>query len=747
MSSSPARSELVPHPVRMAALSQQIDCTVWARFRTVDEKFDPAFDDPYRSLAGARVNLVCSNGAVIAGETDTDGELYVPGAHGTRLVVPNVQALAAEDFHFEIVGPAVSAAADLTAMQYESRGTLHNFPIAQWSTRGWQEPEGQWGHFKLANTTFPAGASSSADPTDLGKRSFTIGCHMFAHLKFVRNDLTEGYYPSNLKLVLVQNSSVVKPVEIRKSDLMHMVFFDICPQDTVEFRAYFEASAISQEQISKITGNFRIHGGAVQFVPGETFGLPAINCVGKIRLYDQQLPWSTVLPPFLTGVTKLQYASYLINMECRYDELHIDEKISVVFNWFLEFISFRNIFIRAMTYLLNCTTKITWVGLFELELNIDDDMGVPYATNYLPTKKRIHGSLEYILLPRKDIVIHELGHTFVYQYISQENYKVYFPAVTNSHSFRTYSNEFFAFSEGFPQFFTSLFMEVNRAYPLGMAWPNFFKFQAPPNSSAPAGCDVILGDSNSMVVAPAQLEPGAGLALETAFAASLTSVWLDSIWSGSGTNGWIEDVLGDGELYTDPSSPNAWLNDPALQARFSKLIDVIKVSLTVEDRRSTRQIIDELERATSSDPAWPWSTIAPLLAHFRVVNEPFVSTIQGTTGNACVIARSDPAPSKYGTRRAKEISTQIDHALLKQGGDSLTLRGIRLPPGLFPIGLAVNLARGSTLISAQTARLSEFEAKATFTASDLAGATGMHDLVVSGASLQQTIVDAVEVVP
>jgi len=747
MASSAAHPELIAHPLRTAALQEKIDCTVWARFRTFDRTLDP-YNDPYRPLAKARVELVCSNGTlIVAGETDNDGELFASGSTTVRLVVPDVQDLAAFDFHFVVLGPKGSSA-DLTAMTYKVGSAAESFPVAQWSTRGWQEPEGHWGNFKLSRPAFPL------DQSDPDQRAFTVGCYICPYLTYQRSSGETGFYPENMHLALVRNNSIVTPLAPPIDGQLCMTFFDVVPEDTVELRAYFQANAISGDQITPVNGKFTIWNAPTPFAPGETIGHPAINCAHQIRLFGDQLPLlpATFLPASImtyatgTKISKIQYKAAQVNLNKRYNNLHVDEKIAVAINWFVEFIAFRNLYMRAMKVLLSKSAKITWAGLVELDLNIDDIAGGAFATNQSSTKKSITAHLEYLLKPREDTALHELSHTFVYQYLNTLYARIYFPKFTSEHNFVSYSNEFFAFSEGFPQFLASLFMDPELAYLLASTWPDLFKFQPPPATPTSSPVDLLFG--YSMTAVPTNLlEPGVGLVSETAFAAALTKLWIGEIWTGSGTHTWIVDMIGNGDLDTASSTaPNHWLLDSKVAERFSLLIDAVASSPLVEGRTSTRRIIDELEKATTASTSWPWTAIKPSLDHFRVANEFFISSIQGPIGNACVVARSSATALAYGTYQATIASGQDNFARLKKTGGTITLRGIRMPTGSAS-GFAAKLKRGTAQIAAQVAAISEYEATAAFTGAALGAASGLYDLEVTDGSQTIKIVNAVKVVP
>jgi hypothetical protein len=665
------RTDLVDHPLRLEAAKVVMNCTIKANFKT----FDPVAYTR-KPLANARINLVCSDSAIaaLAGETDASGDLYSAGTLGTRLVVPNVQALAPDaEFHFE---------ADLTAMSYPVGSQFIPFPIATWSTKGWREPTGQMGHFKLAGNAFPA----------LPERQFfTVGCYLDVMLQYVRGTLEMAPYPQNIQVKLARTAGVNSPVEtpfvISPGGRASTVVFQIAPGNKIEVYGYVSAKAIATDRISPVSGTMKVNNKPYLNVPGERFGFVRIPKVSDIKLYDKQdftlnsLPIQVVEVP----VPRLHYDAY-DSMADNYGSIPADDKLAVCFNWFIEFVAYRNLYIRTMNLLLKFSAHVHWAAPspipLPLTLHIDDSMGMGRANTLAQV---ITAYLELILRPTDDVCTHELTHALANQYFANESSSVYYPAKGQEHELFSYSNELFAFQEGFAQFIASLFIDPNQAYFTDTStwdWRHFFVFQF---EGMKAGKYFPVFGATSTRVLP--LEASAGMALEAAFAGALLQFWVEVIWKNrwpqapnDQSESWVQNLTGDGRLDTT-ATQNAWLLDSGLQKKFANyIIDPIVDAGRVTGKISTRRVVDRIEKITTPVSAqWAdisWSVLSRLFESFSVINEPFVSAIVDAAGVENIIVRSSSSAFEYSPPLNKHISFK------KSATNVLTVRGIRLPATL-----------------------------------------------------------------
>jgi hypothetical protein len=729
MSSSAAtKPNLIPHPVRTAASSIPKDAVINARFRT----FDPGDKlNPYKWLAGARVNLVRSDqGPALLGVTDSLGILYDASNPSVSLIVNNVQNLPeGVVFHFEVLGPASAPSSDLTSMTYSDGPSSKSFPVPKWSTEGWQEPEKHFGHFRLSSGTTPA------------LRSFTVGCYIDVPLKFVRGSNLKAPFPENIELKLVTTTTV--PVATTTMELyvqpggrLTAAVFNVNPGATVEVKGFLNARAIIGEKITTVSSTLKVDTLNCPSVAGERFGLGKLEKISSIELYKVQA--AIDYPETISGpAQRLVYKTYSVNLECTYQELSRPQKICVCFNWFLEFIAYRNLFVRTLNYLLAPALKINWTGLLPLTLQLDDGEGSAAASGL---GQIIIAHLEFILKPRDDTCIHEMAHAFDNQYWSNPSAQIYFPAITTEHSIRSYSNEIFAFQEGFAQFMASLFMNPSEAYFLQSTadWRNLFSYQTP----SPGPYDVTFGNTEDAVTAQ---EPGIGLAIEGAFSASLGNLWAYKFWSNRTTQlgnekCWVQDPVGDGTLdIVSAAPPNRWLLDADLMKKFANIIfDSIaeasqpNASGLVAGMTSTRRVIDQIEKRTPN-PQWPtitWQTIAPLFDRFKVVNDFYISSVTDQGAAEYLIVRSTKSAFEYAAvdRPASQTKKIV---IYKAVSNTLTLRGIRFPATLSCSLVAHAGSPNPNLpIVGAVTRASEYEAEVLFTTGQLSPvAAGPCDLL------------------
>ena len=679
MSADP-RPDLIDHPLRTAASMLPINCTLNINFRTYDPEARAT-----KPLQFARVNLVPSVGAAYAGETDQYGDLHAPGST-TALVVPNLQNLPeGVEFHFEVVGPVFPASADLTAMSYPVGNGSQFFPIAAWSTKGWKEPEGHWGHFKLSGSTFPALSSYL---------SFTVGCYVNVAVRYIRSTTClPSPVPVNIQLSLVHNYTSKPAAVLKPGGILSDVFFDIVPDDRIEVHGMFQTAAIPADNITPIVGGVTVANQTIGIVAGELFGFPVQQNVSSLNLYaEYAFADSTYSAMVQTPLSpRLEYTAYGTNLEAHYTHLDLNQKICLCYNWFMEFVARRNLYVRAMKYFFTCSSK-TWTGLPAMIINIDDGPGGAVTLG-----DTITAHLEYILGPRDFVIPHELTHALFDHYFVNADSNIYYPTRTTSHFLWSYSNEFFAFQEGFPQFVAGLFMDPKDVFVLNSALA-LFKYQ-----SLGGPWPVNFGKSPNepqTYIATDKLEYGTGMALESAFAASLLNFWITCLWeiwnintANTNAQSWVQDLTGDGTLDpAAPNSPNGWLVDVDIQNEFAVfIIDAVVAASAVDEwgsiagRISTRRVIDQIQKRLTSNVTWQgisWLSSEVVFDDFWVRNEFYVSSITKQSETEYIIVRSSAVELEYAAidcDAAPNTSSRKQIVISKTSTNSLILCGIRFP--------------------------------------------------------------------
>lgn len=703
-SSALPRADLEWHPACVAGTGTPFDCTITANFRT----YDPVnFGD--MPIIGARVDLVPTSGTTYHGQTDQFGDLYALGSQNVKIVVPNADA--SIDYHFEVLGPVANPSQDLTHMTYPVGSTTKYFTTPKWSTDGWQEPELHWGTFKLSVPAFPPS-------------KFTVGCRMQVYtMRYLTARQGEGFFPENIKLNMIRtttSNSFTNALTIDQDSKISAVFFNVKPGDKVRIEGQLDTDAIAlPDNISSISGSLKVNGQLRDGAPGEYFGFDALSCVDQIQLYKLQDFSPTRLPPHVVkGLLLYDVAKLDQNVDCHYNELSTDMKFGICFNWFVEFVAARNIFIRTMNKLLTKCTKITWAGMPNLTLTIDDGYGGAATSDSQHQKF----GLGDILTGRVDACAHETAHAFAYQYFIPGNPDAlqYFPQTTNGHYGSSYSNEFFAFQEGFAEIITWLFLEPSRRYGQNLAdWHNLFSYQSP--MPGPKGVQFGCPASPTTLMLDANLEPNAGIVIEFAFSAALASLWSDIIWPAvaapAGEFDYIQDQFSNGAA--PELGLNTWLVNTDLQQKFATfIVDAIAAAARVDGRMSTRRIVDEIQqRASQNGSAIPWASIDTRFARFRVSNAFYISTVKLGTGNLKLIVRSSDTSFAYGT---SDLSQFVFH---RNAVSTLTLGGIRIPS----TGLVAKLVSGTTEVAATVAVQSDYAATAAFTIPTTA-ANGVYDL-------------------
>lgn len=729
-SSDPIRPELVPHPLRVRAQNLPTDCEITASFRT----FDPV-DRVFAPLADVRVDLVrSSDGFRFHGATDGNGDLYFT-TPGTKLTVPDVHLLGEDvDFHFEINGPAAPApaSADLTYLCYPM-GVLQpeSFPISAWVTRGWREPEGQWGHFRLASNRFPALPE---------RRFFTVGCYMHAQLKFLRGTDCIAPYPENAVLSVVGNGPDAR-VHIAPGGDAGAIFFPLVPGKPIGIQATLSATSILGDKISEVTGNLKIGTDSiVTKIAGEKFAIPGILAANSIELYNEHNFTINALPPIspILPDETLQYQAYFQKKDS-YAVLSSEEKCAVVYNWFLEFVACRNLFSRTMNYLLACIPSPTWSGLQPHTLIMSDaEEGLASAFG----SSTINAFLQYILNPLEGTCFHEMTHNLANSYFNNVNMHLHFPLDTNKHYTNSYSNEMFAFAEGFADFIATLFVDPRKVYSkfalrLRCAWRHCLIYQA---GSPLDAYPVVLGFSDEPII---ELEPSGGLALELAFSVGMATLWTDHIWPtrspALGTDlPWVVDRWGDGTLGTDiAASANHWLLDSSIQNGFSDLFALIRQSPKVLSRISTRRILDLLEARYTGN-----AMLLGSWADLKIINKFYVTWIQVDNGSGHMLARSNAtSPPEFRTIGSSPqpgtptVFVDSWAEFTRGSTTTVTIRGIRFPPdftgevrqtGTAPLIATIDF----------TALGGEYEATGTFNSTGLSTAVAYDVKLITGTATQ-----------
>ncbi len=726
-SSTLARPELVPHLLRQVTVPGSPDFVVNAAFRT----FNPGHDSAkgiaqFSPLKGARVRLLGKPPSVTTPGsqtpidldcfTDQYGELQLKGGSGP----PVIQNVASRDgwiIHFEVLGPANPSTSDLTALSYPSGGTSKAFPISTWSTEGWTEPAGNSGSIVLR-----------PGMQNLGKkREFTVGCFIDVVLRFTRGDGNDkALFPENLPLKLLVDSTHSEDLVLRPGGILRANVFSAVRGKPIEIFGLFKADEIpgdaSIAKITTVTADVTVTPKSgpeekVSQVAGESFGLARTKSASMIALYTSQGP-----TPFPAKITdkgpRLAYAAYKLNKEDTYQNLTLDEKKCVLYNWFLEFIAYRNLFVRAMSFLVKKSKmSSSWQGVLPLTLTVDDQKGSAFNSG----PQNITAHLEYILKPRDDVCIHEMAHGFAKQYLSNTSSLIYYPCELNDHHISSYSNEQFSFQEGFAQFMTGLFMDSKEVFLLDkIAWPKLFKFQNDPNNEY--RYKIEFGYDDTMIIPFTKMEESIGLAIEGCFTASLMNIWFH-IWYKSPVKlpltmkPYVQDRYHNGELDTAPfqSNFNAWLFDSDNQQRFAEFIlnPVIEAAAATEKvngRISTRRVLDQIEKAAAAS-TWSsgtWASLKPLVAAFRAVNDFYISTITPQGGNPTDVVRWVPDQLWY---RFPEKAPPVTLASAAGSSTTLALQGIRLPS----TGLSAKLLSGTTFLANGTMTVAtEYDATVVF---------------------------------
>jgi hypothetical protein len=718
------RPELVAHPLRTQALAGPHDFEVNASFRT----FNPGYDPQNKAytlfpwLVDARVALVIrdpggADDVVILCETDGVGELRLPGTTDYP-VIQNAAQYKGRKIHFEVQGPKGSSD-DMRSLKYSAEGSDHYFPIATWSTEGWLEP---------GPPPYPGSFPVPVGAKNLGEnRHFTVGCFIDLALKFKRGNGKVGTYPENADLKAVVDSGATVDLVLRPGGILRANVFEAKAGKRIEIAGYFNAAEIKAESISSVTGDVSItpKTGPKQKIPfakGEMFGLPMVPAASEIQLFKAQGP--IPFPETLTDQPpRLVYKDYKDNKEGTYQNLTTNQKTCVYYNWFLEFIGYRNLFIRAMSSLTSRST-VEWTGVDPLTLFVDDGAGGAFATG-----QTITAHLEFVMKPRDDVCIHEMAHAFASQYLVNSSSRIYYPWETKEHHMASYSHEFFAFQEGFAQFVASMFMDPDEAYLLypGFKWPNLIQFTSP---AAGFYYYIEFGFDDTQPISFISMENGIGLAVEGGFSASLTNIWR-YLWNQRSTihhtieQPWVQNLDGGGQLdgLTAGINPNGWLSNKDFQERFAAIVlDPIVDAATapiggkINNRVSTRRVIDRIGVRASTAP-WPvidWTEIKPLLADFRCLNDFYISTIAAPGAAAADVVRWRPDVREY------HFPIGAPPVVLATAGDTiLQLEGIRITPSF---GVKLRLGNSDIAVG-QPNWTDQYRASVKFAAVNLVGVT------------------------
>lgn len=764
-SSSVAQPRLVPHPLRqLAAAAAPTKLLVNAMFRTFDPGYDPNQPSTkFAPLAGARVDMVISGTAVpIHCYTDAQGGLVDPGsAHPNKIPLITIADHLGETIHFEILGPKPlptdpvgGPLKDLTAMKYPVGTKQEYFPIPKWSTANWIEPT-VYLPPKGTPFTYSGSIKIVAGVGQLGAgRDFTVGCYIDAELSYMRGDGNKGAWPENIALIYYADSdqNAAAELSLRPHGQLRATIFNIQFGKAFEIDGLLTAKAIIKDKITPVAATVTLTPASnsqtviIETIPGDYFGLPMIGSASRIELHRKQ---TTISYPTLINIgetCRLQYDAYKTNLEGSFQNLTMIEKQTLIFNWFLEYVAYRNLASRTYNVLF-AQAFPNWDGMLPLNLAVDDGPGEA-ATGTTGITQTTIAHFGYLLQPRDDICIHEMGHALLDdpRYIANAGSETYFPCDGTSHSLAMYSHEFFAFQEGFPQFLASLFMDPERAYFFSapIQWPCLFNLPLNPNGNAH---NLLFGFNQPFQVPMPlnMLEESAGMVIEGCYAAALTSVWRH-IWdTRSNKQGtvpkpqpWVQDIHGDGtlEISTSAGNPNYWLALPDVVQRFTNLIAAPLAAASspvapngkLADRVSTRRFIDHLEANTKLPSAWAidsWSNMRSLLSPFLVINEFYISTVILPGGASVDIARWYEYVFQY------HFPVGADPLVLSTIANTVfAVNGIRIPPSF-----KVSLRQGNfTIATAVVNRPDEYSASIDFAPIDLTlvppGTTGTFDLLL-----------------
>ena len=735
MTSSARVALLFPHPLPTAERPTEFDLKLNAVFRVFDP--DSAGSDRFGRLQNATVKVFADNDLIFTGVTGTVGNLMVPNVSpAIPPVIHNAHLLSTKEIHFEVLGPGSGS---LAGLQYNDGGDRH-FPIAKWSTKGWQEPEGHLGTILIDGTTALA--------PDGQYLAFTVGCFVDATLKFRRSDGRTAPYPANIELYHLVDAQPPpgSPMTLRPGGRLRAHVFEAVWDKSIEIKAKYSASEIPADHtvplatipiITTVTGKATIDGAESTDVPGERIGFGTLSNARSIELYPREMVALTNVPGVIQGSTTPNYSDYQNNLQGTYQSLCPDQKEAIFFNWFVELVAYRNLFIRVLTYLLYCSDKVSWTGAVAVTLNMDDGPGPVSATG----TSVITAHLGTILEVRDDVYAHELTHAFFNQYITgRADTSIYYPGPpTKSHYSQSYSNEFFAFFEGIADFMGALFVNTDRMFLLPARdyqpnetedWEKLIDFDSAPIPGKP---QIRLGYTG-LDIEYDKREDWIGLAVEGAFSTAMVKLW-DYIWNEAGSNRhdfqrrWVQSFKGDGTLEFGENDENIWLTDPQVQRAFGYfIIDPIFeayepiVGGRLAQRISTRRVVDRIEkRAGAPDRPWAdanWSDISQFFTQRWAINRFYISTVQTSTSPECLVVRAEADNIVY---RLPEGST---FALINGVTNTITLRGIRIPNTL-----TVKLVRAGALQAQATVVVAtEYDATATFNNLG-AGPPGLYDLL------------------
>jgi hypothetical protein len=732
MTSSAARQAvMIPHPARQAARPASFNLTLNAKFRVFDPDDEdmPASTERFRPLEGVTVEVFVDDDLVLTAETGTGGYLQRPGiSPSIPPVIQNADAYFDRTLHFRVLNPA-------------------------WSTRDWKEPEGHLGSFRIG--------SDGTTSLGLVRRPFTVGCFIIAKLQFKRSDGKIAPFPDNIELYSFADDQLgsASRMTLREDGELRGNIFNAVAGRPIEVKAKLCASSVPQDHtdtatpipvINPVTGDAAIMGDPlIEYVPGARFGLDRIAVASTIELY-KDVVGSSVLPGAVEGDgTRLNYSEYPSQAALTYFNLSAAQKEAIFLNWFVEFVAFRTLFVRTMSYLLKRSSKMTWAGLDSLTLHMIDGPGGAFTEGQVITVY-----LGEILKVRDHVFSHELTHAFFNQYIpGRLPTKNYYPAPeTTDHVFGSYSNEFFAFSEGIAEFMGTLFVNTDRAYDLPERppenpyqvgeiedWEKLINSETNLETSFEASSlEIRIGFEGVDIDLPNR-EAWIGLVVEGAFAIVLTKLW-NYIWDSRsdkhiGQTRWVQPKKGDGTLSFGSNDPNSWLKEELVQKAFAFfIIDPIFEAFEpidggrVGQRISTRRVVDRIEKRAGWPVGWPnrpladatWAVIAPFFANRRAINGFYISTIETLGGPECPVVRREADHVDY---RLPE-GDAFPFALAIGVPNTILLRGIRIPAAL-SVKL---LSAGVVLSQAAVVVSTEYEASATF--ADL-GTTlhGVYDLL------------------
>lgn len=724
MPSNPAQPALVPHPIVTAAANVPQDCTITVYFRT----FNPG-DGTFPPLANAPVTLVCSDPAKsVAGKTDATGKLCGTGPPGTAFVVPHIESLAAETFHFEV---------DLNGLSYADGPGSTPFPVAKWQTKGWQEPEGHWGQFSLTGPLFPVDPNQSC--------WFTIGCYVNVPLIFMNDERVLAPYPANIELRLGPETSPSALLNIRPGGVLSDAIFTVPAGGTVGLLGYFKASAIPVDKIRRVIGGMVLGTDDYKCVPGEMFGLSKIPKAHTVCLYSTNSFSTSLLPALVpTSVNKnVQYVAHVAYKANDYQAMPVNEILAVAFNWFIGFVADRNLFHRAIKIMLADAAQFLWSDLPNLTLRMERGSGGIYATS----GQIIYCQLDFMLKPRRGSVFHESGHNLIEKYFPNVSTKIYFPNITTDHDMGTYSHEFFAFKEGFPEFIASMFVSAQVRFEVerNSSWKELFDFQFAGSTTSYKDYYRIKFGYYGGLLTGVNLEPSAGMAIEGAFCAALRVLWEEHILSQhtpAVVDSWIKDPNGDGTL---DLTVNAWLLDTNVNKMLARLIfDAVKEAANdaILGSISSRRVMDRIEKLISANTSWTGiavSDLASRFVEFRVISGFHVSSISNAS-----IASSERLVSRSKSNSLEYRTADSTAVPLSSGtGGTLKLKGVRFPTQ--SLGMTVELVGGGTSSAVTITAASELDADANFSGGGSI-AQGDYDLLVSAGGSQQLIAGAVQVV-